>query len=62
MDMAGFVINITKFLSKPGVKMGFTTVEGRTRPVKDGHLETDYLEEFASRKTVECRGSETEVS
>ncbi len=61
MDMAGFMIHITKFLSKPEVKMGFTTVKGRKRPVKDGHLETDYLENFASRSSVECRGAEKEV-
>ena len=62
MDMAGFAINIKTFLAKPEVKMGFTSVKGHKRPVKDGHLETDYLENFASRKTVECRGSDKEAS
>ena len=61
MDMAGFVINIAHFLDKPDVKMGFTTQKGRRVPVKDGHLETDYLGNFATRDTVECRGSNSEV-
>lgn len=61
MDMAGFAIHISSFLAKPDVKMGFTTEKGRKRPVKDGHLETDYLENFATRSSVECRGSSSEV-
>lgn len=62
MDMAGFAINIKSFLSKPDVKMGFISSRGRKRPVKDGHLETDYLQNFApSRAAVECRGSNKEV-
>lgn len=61
MDMAGFAISITAFLAKPDVKMGFNTEKGRKHPVKDGHLETDYLENFASRSSVECRGSDKEV-
>ncbi len=62
MDMAGFAINIRAFLAKAGVKMGFKDIKGHKLPVKDGHLETDYLENFASRQTVECRGSDKEVS
>ena len=62
MDMAGFAINIASFLAKPDVKMGFNSANGRKRPVKDGHLETDYLEHFGSRTSVECRGSSKEVS
>ena len=62
MDMAGFAINIATFLSKPAVKMGFKEDKGRKRPVKDGYLETDFLENFATkRESVECRGSEREV-
>lgn len=61
MDMAGFAVNILHFLSKPGIKMGFYEEKGRRRPVKEGHLETGYLENFASRETVECRGSDKEV-
>ena len=61
MDMAGFAINITLFLGQPDVKMGFNTENGKRHPVKDGHLETDFLENFASRETVECRGSSSEV-
>ena len=61
MDMAGFAVNILSFLAKPKVKMGFNDVGGRRVPVKDGHLETDFLEKFASRETVECRGSDKEV-
>lgn len=62
MDMAGFAIHVKKILSKPDVKMGFMTIKGHRRPVKDGHLETSYLEHFASQSTVECRGAENEVS
>ena len=62
MDMAGFVIHITKLLNKPWVKMGFMTTKNKVRPVKIGHLETIYLEQFASQATVECRGSEKEAS
>ena len=62
MDMAGFAINIKKILALPDVKMGFNTIKGHKLPVKDGYLENDYLKNFAaSRSSVECRGSETEV-
>ena len=61
MDMAGFAIHISSFLAKPGIKMGFNTENGRVHPVKDGHLETDFLEQFGSRSSVECRGSSKEV-
>ena len=61
MDMAGFAINIASFLDKPDAKMGFKISKGHRIPVKDGHLETDFLENFASRETVECRGSDKEV-
>ena len=61
MDMAGFAVNIGSFLDRPDVKMGFKIDDGRRVPVKDGHLETDFLENFASRETVECRGSDKEV-
>ncbi len=62
MDMAGFAIHITHFLSKPYVKMGFMKVKGRQRPVKPGYLETAYLENFASKESVECRSPEDEVN
>lgn len=61
MDMAGFAINLNSFLSKPDIKMGFKEEKGHKRPVKDGHLETDFLENFATRESVECRGSDKEV-
>lgn len=62
MDMAGFVVHIQKILEKPSIKMGFMMLKNRLRPVKSGHLETIYLEQFASHDTVECRGSEKEAS
>ena len=56
--MAGFSINVQKILDKPEVRVGLLE-DGK--PTKRGYLETSFLENFATRKTVECRGLSNEV-
>ena len=58
LDMAGFAINVQKILDKPDVRVG---LEENGKPTKRGYLETSFLEKFATRKTVECRGITNEV-
>ena len=60
--MAGFSIHIRQVLSKPKVKIGFELVNNKEKKVTDGWMETKFLEQFASsRSMVECRGSDKEV-
>lgn len=56
--MAGFAVNVQKILDHPSVQVGF---EENGKPTKRGYLETSFLEKFATRKTVECRGITNEV-
>ena len=56
--MAGFAINLKLLLEKPDVIFG-RDIRGNVS--KAGHLETDFLEHFTTRDSVECLGSETEV-
>ena len=56
--MAGFAINVRKILDKPKVRVGFVE---NGKPTNRGYLETSFLENFATRKTVECRGPTNEV-
>ena len=56
--MAGFAIQVQYILSKPDVWVGF---DETGHPTKPGYLETMFLENFASRETVECRGNNDEV-
>ncbi len=58
IDMAGFAVHVNLILSKPKVKIGFDRNEKKS---KLGYLESDFLEHFANRKTVECLGSNKEV-
>ena len=58
LDMAGFAINVQKILDKPDVRVG---LEENGKPTRRGYLETSFLEKFATRKTVECRGITNEV-
>ncbi len=56
--MAGFAVHVDCILSKPNVWMGFDK-SGKTSV--NGFLESDFLENFSSRETVECRGNNREV-
>lgn len=56
--MAGFAISLRLLLEKPDVVFG-QNLHGHMS--KMGHLESDFLEHFATRNSVECLGSETEV-
>ena len=58
MDMAGFAINLRLFLEKPDVVVG---IDIKGKQSTRGRLETDLLEHFTTKETVECRGSNTEV-
>ena len=58
IDMAGFAVHVDCILSKPNVWMGFDK-SGKTSV--NGFLESDFLEKFSSRETVECRGNNREV-
>ena len=58
MDMAGFAINLRKFLKKPNVKVGYD-IKGH--PSRDGYLETNLLEHFTTRDKAECIGPSDEV-
>ena len=56
--MAGFAINLRLLLENPNVIFG-RDIWGNLS--KTGHLESDFLEHFTTRDSVECLGSETEV-
>ena len=56
--MAGFAINLRLLLEKPNVVFG-RDIRGNVP--ETGHLESDFLEHFTTRDSVECLGSETEV-
>ena len=56
--MAGFAISLRLLLEKPDIVFG-QNLHGRMSIV--GHLESDFLEHFATRNSLECLGSETEV-
>ena len=56
--MAGFAIQVQHIMSKPDVWVGF---DETGQPTKRGYLETMFLENFASRETVECKGNNEEV-
>ena len=58
VDMAGFAIHLCQFFTHPNARVG-VNVHGTSSWA--GFLETDLLEHFTSRSSVECRGSETEV-
>ena len=58
IDMAGFAITSRLLLEKPDVLFG-QNVHGQMS--KTGYLESDFLEHFATRNSVQCLGSETEV-
>ena len=62
LDMAGFAVNVHSILDNPDAWYG------RTRPrspseekTSESTLETAFLEHFATRETVECRGTYKEV-
>ena len=57
--MAAFAIHLCQFFKHPKARVG---VDVHGHPTQGGHLETDMLEHFTNRSTVECRGSETEVN
>ena len=57
--MAGFAINVERIIEKPEVRVGLLE-DGK--PTKRGYLETSFLEHFATRETVECRGRTNEVN
>ncbi len=57
--MAGFAIRVEPILSKPNAWMGFIT--SPENPSSKGYLESNFLENFASRENVECRGNNKEV-
>ena len=56
--MAGFALNLAQVIKKPEVRFG---VDVNGKDTVTGHLETDFLEHFTTKDTVECRGSNTEV-
>ena len=58
LDMAGFAISLRLIIENPKVEIGLDSM-GKTS--RQGYLETDFLENFATRQTTECRGSKTEV-
>ena len=57
--MAAFAINLCQFFKHPEARIG---VDVHGHPTQGGNLETDMLEHFTNKSTVECRGSETEVN
>lgn len=58
IDMAGFAIRVELILSNPNVWMGFAE---SGRPSSMGYLESNFVENFATRESVECRGNNREV-
>ena len=58
LDMAGFAVHLCQLFKHPKARVG-VNIHGQTS--KNGFLETDFLQHFANKSTVECRGSETEV-
>ncbi len=56
--MAGFSVHVKTLLTKPNVWVGFDPLG---EPTQRGYLETSFLENFATRNTVECRGNNREV-
>ncbi len=55
--MAGFALNLAQVM-KSDVQFG-VNVNGKDSA--SGQLETDFLEHFTTKDTVECRGSNEEV-
>ena len=51
--MAGFAINVEQVLKHPNAIIGKDR-NGRTS--SPGYLEPDFLGQFCTRETVECRG------
>ena len=58
LDMAGFAVHLCQLFKNPKARVG-VDIHGHTS--RNGFLETDFLQHFATKSTVECRGSETEV-
>ena len=58
VDMAGFALHVREIVRRPDVVFGKRASGKKT---DTGHLETDFLEQFTTRDTAECRGSESEV-
>ena len=51
--MAGFAVNVDLIMKHPEAIIG-TDKNGKTSV--PGYLEPDFLSQFCSRETVECRG------
>ncbi len=58
IDMAGFAVCVELIVAKPNVLMG---VDRSRKQSNLGYLESDFLENFVSKDTVECRGNNKEV-
>ncbi|CAI8034523.1 Galactosylgalactosylxylosylprotein 3-beta-glucuronosyltransferase 2 [Geodia barretti] len=58
LDMAGFAVHLCQLFKNPKARVG-VDIHGHTS--RNGFLETDFLQHFATKSTVECCGSETEV-
>lgn len=58
VDMAGLAVNARVFLERPSIELGVTAQGGQA---KLGYLETELLNQFTSRESIECRGSPDEV-
>ena len=56
--MAGFAVHLCQLFKNPKARVG-VDIHGHTS--RNGFLETDFLQHFATKSTVECCGSETEV-
>ena len=56
--MAAFAINICELIKHPKAMVG-VNVHGRSS--KLGYLESDFVQHFATKSSVECRGSDKEV-
>lgn len=56
--MAGLAVNARVFLERPSIELGVTAQGGQA---KLGYLETELLNQFTSRESIECRGSPDEV-
>ena len=56
--MAGFAIHLCELVKHPKARVG-VNIDGQRSEI--GYLETDLLQHFTNRSSVECRGSETEV-
>ena len=56
--MAGFAVCVELIVAKPNVLIG---VDRSRKQSKLGYLESDFLENFVSKDTVECRGNNKEV-